>query len=129
MVDGDGGDGDAAFEAPLRRERVRALPPGDITPYVEALRDAIVVLAPAGDDLETFRFWEALEAGAIPVLVAPVDPDVDFIRQDVFGAEAMYELKSESCCGVAVSQSYLGGAREVLGVGRERRTRTFAKRG
>ena len=56
-----------------------------VTPYVEALRDAVAVLCPAGDDYETFRFWEALEAGAIPVVVEPGTADVDFVRRDVFG--------------------------------------------
>ncbi len=39
--------------------------------YVAALRDSVVVLCPAGNAPETFRLWEALEAGAIPVTVEP----------------------------------------------------------
>ena len=55
--------------------------PSNTTAYVNALRETAVVLAPGGDDHETFRFWEALAAGAIPVTVAPSDgPEVDFVR-------------------------------------------------
>jgi hypothetical protein len=80
---GGGGSGLAAQDADLYdfplNKRVEA-PPGEATAYVAALRNAAVVLAPGGDDFETFRFWEALSAGAIPVTVAPPDVAVDFVR-------------------------------------------------
>ena len=39
--------------------------------YVAALRDSVVVLCPTGNAAETFRLWETLEAGAIPVTLEP----------------------------------------------------------
>jgi len=68
-----------AYDKPLDRSKVAA-PLGGSTAYVEALRSAAVVLAPGGDEHETFRFWEALAAGAIPVTVKPEDARVDFVR-------------------------------------------------
>jgi len=39
--------------------------------YLARLRKSVFALAPSGNNPETFRHWEALESGAIPVSVAP----------------------------------------------------------
>jgi len=69
---------DDTLETPLFVNAVK-LPSRGPTPYVSTLRDSALILCPGGDDFETFRFWEALAAGAIPVTVKPKDPDIDFI--------------------------------------------------
>jgi hypothetical protein len=81
-----------AFKSPLFASAVQP-PLRGSTPYVLALRSSAIVLCPAGDDFETFRFWEALVAGAIPITVKPSDPDVDFIsRPGSFSSETWANL-------------------------------------
>jgi hypothetical protein len=47
--------------------------------YVALLADTALVLCPAGNNPETFRHYEALEAGAVPLFVRP-PPDKDYTR-------------------------------------------------
>ena len=47
--------------------------------YLRVLFDSQFVLCPCGNSAETFRLYEALEAGAVPLLVRP-PPDKDFLR-------------------------------------------------
>ena len=47
--------------------------------YVELLADTAFVLCPSGNNPETFRHFEALEARAIPLFVRP-PPDKDYTR-------------------------------------------------
>lgn len=49
--------------------------------YSDALADTVFALSPWGNNHETFRFWEALEYGAIPVLVRIADPREDFVSK------------------------------------------------
>ena len=42
-------------------------PPGSPS-YLELLRDSVFTLAPAGDMFESYRVWEAMEAGSIPIV-------------------------------------------------------------
>ena len=58
---------DDLFNMPLLPQAERA--PEVATAYVKTLRDSAVVLCPAGDDHETFRFWETHAADSIPVIV------------------------------------------------------------
>lgn len=46
--------------------------------YSDALIDSIFALTPYGNNPESFRFWEALEHGAIPVMVRIADSRMDF---------------------------------------------------
>jgi hypothetical protein len=46
--------------------------------YTQNLTDSVFALAPYGNNPETFRFWEALEHGAIPIMVRISDARHDF---------------------------------------------------
>lgn len=51
---------------------------GQVAPaaYQKVLLDSYYTLCPGGHSFETFRFWEAVDAGSIPVLVlqGPIEP-------------------------------------------------------
>eukprot|EP00597_Dinobryon_sp_UTEXLB2267_P002449 CAMPEP_0170081180 /NCGR_PEP_ID=MMETSP0019_2-20121128/17124_1 /TAXON_ID=98059 /ORGANISM="Dinobryon sp., Strain UTEXLB2267" /LENGTH=326 /DNA_ID=CAMNT_0010295505 /DNA_START=388 /DNA_END=1368 /DNA_ORIENTATION=- len=48
--------------------------------YQERLRDAVFAPCPAGNSYETYRLYEALEVGAIPVLVKPFDHHSNYLN-------------------------------------------------
>ena len=48
--------------------------------HLNMLLDSVFVLCPRGNNLETFRFYEALESGAIPIFVKGSSVDYDFIE-------------------------------------------------
>jgi hypothetical protein len=48
--------------------------------YIDELKDTVFVLCPPGRNQETFRLYEALEAGAIPLFVDPVDDEMNYMR-------------------------------------------------
>ena len=48
------------------------------TEYIKVLLDSVFTLVPAGHNPETYRMYEAVEAGSIPVL----------LRQDLYGGRA-----------------------------------------
>lgn len=89
---------DDLFDVPLSPQAVRA--PESTTAYVKTLRDSAVVLCPAGDDLETFRFWETLAAGSIPVIVVGQnETSIDFVRQAAaFGLEPLDSWQDSTRC-------------------------------
>jgi hypothetical protein len=93
------------FDVPLASQAVRA--PKTVNAYVEMLRNTAVVLCPAGDDLETFRFWETLAAGAIPVIVVGQNQtDIDFVRRAVFGLEPLDSWNNSTRCPFPVLDSW-----------------------
>lgn len=93
------------FDVPLDAQAIRA--PKSVTAYVETLRNSVVVLCPAGDDLETFRFWETLAAGAIPVIVVDQNQtDIDFVRRAVFGLEPLGSWNDSARCPFPVLESW-----------------------
>jgi len=51
--------------------------------YLKILRESVFVPCPRGFNTETFRFWEALECGAIPLYVKSEDNDIvySFLKQ------------------------------------------------
>lgn len=51
--------------------------------HVLDLADTVFALCPRGNNPETFRFYEALEAGAIPVLVG-TEEENNFLEVDYF---------------------------------------------
>ena len=48
--------------------------------HLNMLLDSVFALCPRGNNLETFRFYEALESGAIPIFVKGSSVDYDFIE-------------------------------------------------
>jgi len=42
-----------------------------MVPYEKQLRESVFVLAPAGDMWDSYRTWEAIHAGSIPIVHAP----------------------------------------------------------
>lgn len=97
---------DDLFNVPLSPQAVRA--PESATAYVKTLRDSAVVLCPAGDDLETFRFWETLAAGSIPVIVVGLnETSIDFVRQaSAFGLEPLDSWQDSTRCPFPVLGSW-----------------------
>ena len=97
---------DDLFDVPFLPLAVRA--PVEATAYVKTLRDSAIVLCPAGDDLETFRFWETLAAGGIPVIVVgPNETSIDFVRQAAaFGLEPLDSWRDSTRCPFPVLDSW-----------------------
>jgi len=56
--------------------------------YLHTLSNVIFALCPAGNNPETFRIYEAMERGAIPILIRPAEIDIDFIRSEMWGGQA-----------------------------------------
>ena len=54
------------------------------TGYLHTLSNTVFALCPAGNSPETFRIYEAIERGAIPILLRS-EPDLDFIESDMWG--------------------------------------------
>jgi len=48
--------------------------------YIQLLADTAFAPCPAGNNPETFRHYEALEVGAIPIIVRPKDDDKNFLN-------------------------------------------------
>ncbi|CAM9422611.1 unnamed protein product [Chrysoparadoxa australica] len=49
--------------------------------FITTLRDTAFTLCPGGNSPETFRLWESLEAGSIPVSFLPLDAARNFFTQ------------------------------------------------
>ena len=54
--------------------------------YLSHLAGTVFALCPPGNNPETFRIYEALESGAVPVLVRPAGP-ADFTQAAMWGGE------------------------------------------
>jgi hypothetical protein len=67
--------------------------------YVSMMEDTVFAPTPYGNNPETFRFWEALERGAIPVMSRILDARSDFVT--VTGIPVLY-LDSWSDVGSAL---------------------------
>ena len=50
----------------------------------QALEDTAFALCPRGNNVETFRFYEAMETGAIPILVRSENREDDFLQHGFF---------------------------------------------
>ena len=61
--------------------------------YISRLNTAIFAPAPPGNSPETFRFYEALETGAIPISVR-TKPDRDFLSPSISGSSSQEWLLS-----------------------------------
>jgi hypothetical protein len=78
--------------------RCETFPPPSGVDYLDLLRDSVFTLAPAGDMFETYRFWEAMEAGSIPI--------VDGIETDYKGCGApVRHLLAETPHALALSSA------------------------
>jgi len=56
--------------------------------YLHTLSNVIFALCPAGNNPETFRIYEAMERGAIPVLIRSAEVDIDFIGSEMWSDQA-----------------------------------------
>mmetsp|Transcript_1432 Transcript_1432/g.2339 ORF Transcript_1432/g.2339 Transcript_1432/m.2339 type:complete len:590 (+) Transcript_1432:21-1790(+) len=52
--------------------------------YMSLLSNTVFVLCPAGNNPETFRHYEALEMGAIPVFLRPALADRNFLQHELW---------------------------------------------
>ena len=48
--------------------------------HLDVLLETVFALCPRGNNLETFRFYEALESGSIPIIVKGSSSDYDFLE-------------------------------------------------
>ena len=48
--------------------------------HLDMLLETVFALCPRGNNFETFRFYEALESGAIPVVVKGSSLEYDFLE-------------------------------------------------
>jgi hypothetical protein len=52
----------------------------DIISYRNIVRDSVFTLCPWGNNPESLRFYEAMEAGSIPIYQSHPDPELEFIK-------------------------------------------------
>eukprot|EP01032_Pedospumella_encystans_P016450 gene16450-18773_t len=52
---------------------------GSYNEYMKALAETVFVLCPSGNNAETFRHTEAMEFGAIPIILQPTDPTRNYL--------------------------------------------------
>jgi hypothetical protein len=62
--------------------------------YLEKLSNTVFALCPPGNNPETFRIYEALESGAIPIIIRP-SKDIDFTVSSMWGGEKHVNLREE----------------------------------
>ena len=56
--------------------------------YLHTMSNVVFALCPAGNTPETFRIYEAMERGAIPILIRSAEADKDFLRSEMWGGQA-----------------------------------------
>lgn len=52
--------------------------------YLSELIETVFALCPGGNNHETFRLYEALDTGAIPIIVRPTNPEQNFLNDEIW---------------------------------------------
>lgn len=52
--------------------------------FLSELLETVFALCPGGNNPETFRLYEALDTGAIPIMIRPTHPDQNFLNDELW---------------------------------------------